>query len=64
MDAVFEELRRHVLITLGQWLERIGINRVVEGEDWTVDAFPRIFFRGGLSGERYQQGAGGKTQLS
>ncbi|MNN69224.1 hypothetical protein D3C81_1849920 [compost metagenome] len=61
MDAVFKELRRDKLIALGQWLQRVSVNEVVELENRAVDAFPRVFFRCRLSGERRQQQAGTYT---
>ncbi|MNN60374.1 hypothetical protein D3C81_1755510 [compost metagenome] len=58
VNAVFEELRRDELIALGQRLEGVGVQHVVEGIDRAVDAFPRIFFGGRLGSERNQQDAG------
>ncbi|MNI61694.1 hypothetical protein D3C73_1169780 [compost metagenome] len=64
MDAVFEKLRGHGLVALSQRLEPVGIDEVVELENRTVDAFPRIVFRGCLGSERNQQHAGAHTKLS
>ena len=40
VDTIFEELRGDGLITLGQWLEGIGVEGIVELEDRSVDRFP------------------------
>ncbi|MNF77357.1 hypothetical protein D3C84_594990 [compost metagenome] len=64
MDAVLKELWRHELIALGQRLQGIGVEHVVEFVDWTVDAFPRVVFRRCLGNERNQQRAGTHTKLS
>jgi phosphoserine phosphatase RsbU/P len=64
VDPVLHELRGHELIALSQWLEGIGINGIVEGEDRAVDAFPWIIFRGRLGYERNQQNTRTYGQLS
>ncbi len=62
MDTVFDELRCDVLIPLGQRLERVSVKGIVEFENGTVDAFPRIIFSG-LHGHRNQRDAGTQGQL-
>ncbi|MNY39793.1 hypothetical protein D3C86_1744950 [compost metagenome] len=64
MDAVFEELRRHELVALSQGLQGIGVEHVVELVDRAVDAFPRIFFGGGLGNERNHQHTGAHRKPS
>jgi hypothetical protein len=64
VDTVFDKLRRDPLIPLGQWLEGVGINGVVEREDRAVDTFPWIIFRRRVCGERGQQDSGTHRQLS
>ncbi|MNL07105.1 hypothetical protein D3C87_1277670 [compost metagenome] len=64
VDAVFKELRRHELVALGQRLQCIGIEHVVEFIDRAVDAFPRVIFRRCLGNERNQHRAGAHTKLS
>src|SRR5690606_22252063 len=49
MHAVFEELRRNGPVPLRHRLQRIGIESVVEAEHGTVEAFPRVVFRSGLT---------------
>ncbi|MNE62577.1 hypothetical protein D3C80_1578650 [compost metagenome] len=64
VDAIFKKLWRHELIALGQGFQGIGIDEIVELEDRTIDAFPRIIFRGGLGGKRNQQRTGAHTKPS
>ncbi|MNC43979.1 hypothetical protein D3C75_928700 [compost metagenome] len=64
VDAIFEELRGDRLVALGQWLEGIGVEGIVETEDRAVDRFPGIFLGGGLGGcHGRQQHAGADTGL-
>ncbi|MOA52082.1 hypothetical protein D3C78_1753180 [compost metagenome] len=62
MDAIFEKLRGDGLVALGHWLERVGVQGVVEAENCAVDAFPRVFL-GGLGGNGYQHHANTETSL-
>ncbi|MNE46708.1 hypothetical protein D3C80_1410620 [compost metagenome] len=57
VDAIFQELRGDRLVSLGQRLERVGVEGVVEGKDRPVDALPRIFLgcRLGCAHWRQQQ---------
>ena len=52
VNAVLHKLRGDELIALGEGLEGVGVNGVVEGEDGAVDAFPWVIFRGRLGCER------------
>ncbi|MNQ90928.1 hypothetical protein D3C85_1062890 [compost metagenome] len=45
VDAVFEELRGHRLVALGDGLQRIGIEGIVEAEHGTVEALPGVILR-------------------
>ncbi|MNV67091.1 hypothetical protein D3C71_1598750 [compost metagenome] len=60
VDTVFEKLRCDGLVALGQWLEGIGVNGIVEAEDRSVDRFPGILLGsrlGGCHGRQQQAGA-------
>ena len=59
--AVFQELRSHRLVALGQGFERVSVEHIVELVNRAVDAFPRIIFRGCLGNERNQHHTGAYT---
>ncbi|MNM99320.1 hypothetical protein D3C81_1118750 [compost metagenome] len=61
VNAVFDKLRRHVLVALGQGFERVSVEHIVELVNRAVDAFPRIIFRGCLGNERNQHHTGAYT---
>ena len=44
IDAIFHRLRCDRLITLGQWLEGISVNLLIDLEHEAVVALPWIFF--------------------
>ncbi|MNH12635.1 hypothetical protein D3C79_721820 [compost metagenome] len=64
VNAIFQELGGDSLIALGQWLEGIGVEDIVEAEDRPVDRLPGIILGGSLgSRHRCQQQAGTDTGL-
>src|SRR5690606_6138497 len=53
VHALLEKVRGDLLVTLGQRLQGVGVDRVVETEYRAVEGLPRVFFRS--LGHRRQQ---------